>query len=322
MKIVIVGAGLSGLTAAAVLKENGLTDVTLIDKGRSPGGRLATRRIGGGRADHGAQFFTVRTDELKKRTAQWLEAGWIKEWYADPYPRYTGTEGMNSLAKKLAADLDVRTDMKIVRVEEVPGGFQLFSEKGESIQSAAVLLTIPAPQAAELLNASSIPGAKELEEIKFNPCLAALVTVKKTNSIGDHGHLDRSLPDGIERMADQSAKGISPVPITVIYMTGEWSKEHFEMADDEILSLILKKAEAYIGEGNVEAVQLKKWRYAEAVKPYQHPFLDLNQKHPFLIAGDAFLKENDPAGRTRFESAYLSGAAAGEELVRRMRDRI
>ncbi|HMQ53993.1 MAG TPA: FAD-dependent oxidoreductase, partial [Anaerolineae bacterium] len=52
--VLVVGAGLSGLMAANLLKAYGFK-VTVLDKGRSVGGRLATRRIGPGRADHGAQ---------------------------------------------------------------------------------------------------------------------------------------------------------------------------------------------------------------------------------------------------------------------------
>lgn len=61
MRIVIVGAGLSGLVAARSLAASG-HDVSVLDKGRGVGGRLATRRIGDAVLDHGAQFFTVRTD--------------------------------------------------------------------------------------------------------------------------------------------------------------------------------------------------------------------------------------------------------------------
>ena len=53
---------MAGVVAARELTRNG-DDVVVMDKGRSPGGRMATRRDGDARFDHGAQFFTVR-DEL------------------------------------------------------------------------------------------------------------------------------------------------------------------------------------------------------------------------------------------------------------------
>ena len=53
----IIGAGLSGLSAAQTLVRSGRS-VLVVDKGRGVGGRLATRRIGDATLDHGAQFFT------------------------------------------------------------------------------------------------------------------------------------------------------------------------------------------------------------------------------------------------------------------------
>ena len=66
MRVAIVGAGLAGLMAGRTLAEAG-HEVVLLDKGRSPGGRLATRRIGAATLDHGAQFFTVRSEAFAAR---------------------------------------------------------------------------------------------------------------------------------------------------------------------------------------------------------------------------------------------------------------
>ena len=62
MRVAVVGAGLAGLTAARALSAR--HDVVVIERGRSVGGRLATRRVGNAVFDHGPQFFTVRTDEF------------------------------------------------------------------------------------------------------------------------------------------------------------------------------------------------------------------------------------------------------------------
>ena len=60
---IVVGAGISGLLAARELSDAGWR-VTVLDKGRGVGGRMATRRTGGARFDHGAQFFTVRDERF------------------------------------------------------------------------------------------------------------------------------------------------------------------------------------------------------------------------------------------------------------------
>jgi renalase len=71
---VVVGAGISGLLVAKTLNEKGWA-VTVLDKGRGVGGRMATRRIGRGNFDHGAQFFTVRGERFAGFVEDWLSAG-------------------------------------------------------------------------------------------------------------------------------------------------------------------------------------------------------------------------------------------------------
>jgi predicted NAD/FAD-dependent oxidoreductase len=74
MRVVIVGAGICGLVAGRRLADAG-AEVVLVDKGRSVGGRLATRRIGDATVDHGAQFFTVRTPAFQRQVDDWVERG-------------------------------------------------------------------------------------------------------------------------------------------------------------------------------------------------------------------------------------------------------
>ncbi len=61
---VVVGAGISGLAAAHRLSAAGWR-VVVMDEGSEVGGRMATHRIGNGTFDHGAQFFTVRSERFE-----------------------------------------------------------------------------------------------------------------------------------------------------------------------------------------------------------------------------------------------------------------
>ncbi len=106
MHVVVIGAGLAGLMSAQQLQESG-HEVVVLDKGKSPGGRLATRRIGDATLDHGAQFFTVREREFEHHVQQWIQAGVVREWCRgfsaqDGHPRYIGAHGMNGIAKHLS----------------------------------------------------------------------------------------------------------------------------------------------------------------------------------------------------------------------------
>ena len=78
MRIIIVGAGLAGLMAAQSCVQAG-HNVIVFDKGRSVGGRLATRRIDSAVLDHGAQFFTVRDAAFQIHVDTWFSAGVVRE---------------------------------------------------------------------------------------------------------------------------------------------------------------------------------------------------------------------------------------------------
>ena len=80
LRIVVIGSGIAGLTAARRLDELGHV-VSVLDKGRRPGGRLATRILDGGAlAGPGTQFFTVRSALFRARVAGWLADGTVLEW--------------------------------------------------------------------------------------------------------------------------------------------------------------------------------------------------------------------------------------------------
>ena len=113
---------MAGLTAARLLADAGQV-VTVLDKGRRAGGRMATRQLAGGAsADYGAQFFTVRSEAFSAVVARWLDEGTVREWCrgfpsgdghprssdGDGHPRYVGADGMGQLAARMARGLDVR----------------------------------------------------------------------------------------------------------------------------------------------------------------------------------------------------------------------
>jgi len=170
LRVVVVGAGISGLVAARELQAAGAS-VTLLDKGRSVGGRLATRRIGDARLDHGAQFFTVRTPAFQRRVDDWIERGLVHVWShgfghgsldtgdedeaapsGDGYPRYVATGGMNSLAKDLAVGLGVEVSTMVFSVR--PGTdarWDVVIDDGTVRPADAVIITAPLPQAFSLL---------------------------------------------------------------------------------------------------------------------------------------------------------------------------
>lgn len=318
---VIVGAGLTGIMAARTLKEKGY-EVLLVDKGKSVGGRMATRRIDSGKVDHGAQFFTVRTERFQSEVDQWLKQGFIKRWFGENHPRYMSPGGMNALAKTLVKDLSFKLKTEINQIEQQRDGYIVRSTTGEEIKTKAIILTIPAPQAEALLINSKIEINEtemgKLKHITFNPCFVGLLKLSDVPKLPENGHLDQDLPEGMMRIVDHYKKGISDERTVSVYMTGQWSKEYNDETGEHVLNHMISLSKDYFDRQSILSQQLKRWRYAEAVQFLKEPYLEISRDNRVILAGDAFLSKEDKATHTRLESAFISGVLAAEHLSQLM----
>jgi renalase len=289
---------MAGLTAARILQARGWA-VTLLDKGRGVGGRMATRRIGDSRFDHGAQFFTVRDARFQRAVDQWKEARLAAPWFEEGgHVRYRGVNGMNSIAKHLAAGLDVRTETRVRSVEPAGSGWHVLCESGENFGADSLLLTAPAPQAVALLPAEVRPA---LDEIQFDPCIALLVSLRGENPVPAPGYV-RPEHGPIEWIADNAQKGIcSGNGALTIHARADFSRKYFDAPAEEVARLLLDAARA-TGDW-----QLHRWRYSKPAGWNGPPCWFSDSPAPLAMAGDAF------AGG-RVEGAFLSGVAAAEAL--------
>lgn len=116
----IIGAGLAGISAARALMAQGHA-VTIFDKGRGPGGRLATRRIEAeGRKlqfDHGAQYLRAEGADFAAALA---EAG------TAPWPdaaRRVGVPSMSAVPRALLGEIPCVASRHVgkIRVAPAPG---------------------------------------------------------------------------------------------------------------------------------------------------------------------------------------------------------
>lgn len=314
-KVAIIGSGLTALMAANALRNEGVEDILLIDKARSVGGRLATRRIDNGRVDHGAQFFTVRTAVFQTIVDKWMTAGWVRHWFGDKHPRYLSEGGMNALAKRLAEGIPTLLNARVTNIRREKNGYTLELENGDSIQASVVIVTAPAPQTIELISqVVNTETLTTLQQIQFDPCFVGIFELSEESTFSANGHQDDKLPAGVLRIVDHQKKGISPIPTVSVYMTGDWSAERYEQQDTDVLVQLKEQVANILPLGTLRSEQLKRWRYAQANSHVSQPFLQVADG--LFVAGDAFLHADDEAAKTRMESAVLSGLAVAEEVVK------
>ena len=115
-RVAVCGAGVAGALTARRLAEAGMS-VTCFEAGRGPGGRTSSRRTDLGHFDHGASYFSPKTEAFARTVDEWVSAGAAAEWRGrfgtlrdgafrlddDAPPRYVGTPRMSAIPRHLLA---------------------------------------------------------------------------------------------------------------------------------------------------------------------------------------------------------------------------
>lgn len=318
-KTIVLGAGMAGLTAARALQAAG-HQVEVIDKGRGVGGRMATRRVGDARIDHGAQFFTTRGPAFTELVAAAVEAGVVAEWclgFGEPdgYPRYRGSDGMTSMMKWLAQGVDVRLDQRVDRIERTHDNVRFVAADGRTIAEApSAVVTAPIPQMVELFDRASVVLPPQVDDAlrsaRYHATLALLAVVEGGQTVAEPGGMQ--LEHGpFTFVADNLRKGISPVRALTFHAEHDYSLRRYDDDPDEVAAELMAMAAPWLDDVTIVQTQLKKWRYAGPVTPLPDPTIVLEHGSTTIaLAGDAF------AG-PKVEGAHNSGRAAAEAVLDR-----
>jgi len=312
----IIGAGISGLMAARTLSETGI-NVTVLEKSRGVGGRMATRRFKGGIFDHGAQYITVRSDIFRAQIDILQKAGVVREWFtgappekSEGFTHYIGSSGMAGIAKYLSRDLDLRLGERALFLSLKHHKWQILTDKENSYETDAIILTPPVPQSLALIRTAGLERQEiiehELHSIQYDRCLAMLVTMNSENILESPGGL-RLSGEPLIWIADNRMKGISPRRTAVTIHAGpEFSRKYWEMDDKWIAQNILYTAAGWLA-GKYGDSQVKRWLYSQPRIVYDDRFYAVPEPAPLVFAGDAF------AG-PQIEGAALSGISAARFL--------
>jgi len=313
MRVVVVGAGIAGLMAAQSLSKSG-HDVVVVDKGRSPGGRIATRRIDDATLDHGAQFFTVRDSLFESHVSEWIASGVVTEWCRgfdtttqnnDGYPRYRGVRGMTDIAKHLAQGLDVRCNTLAFSIARgAASKWQLKIDDGSVLDADAIIVTCPLPQAYALLVTADIELPESMLRTEYDRTICLLTVLDTSSAVTKPGGLQN--PDEtFSFIADNAIKGISSAVALTMHANPQFSLEHWDTSTDDVQRLLLERASPWIGDATVITSQIKKWRLATPLTIWPERYWANDM---IVLAGDAF-------GGPKIEGAALSGLSAASYLA-------
>ncbi|MEO1259709.1 MAG: FAD-dependent oxidoreductase [Bacteroidota bacterium] len=312
-QIIIIGAGIAGMAAARMLADANYAPL-VIDKGRGMSGRMATRRWDEATFDHGAQYFSARTDEFQAFVDNAAEA--IKPWMSVSsgrlHPRWIGTNGMNSIPKLLAKNINVLKKKKVTRIKQLEDGWQVQTDTQDVYQAEALLITIPAPQAIQLLENSQIElPANPLPTIAYHPCLVVLAKLDQPSGIPVPGGLSTN-GAVVSWMADNFKKGISKTPAVTLHASPEFSTQHLDGDLQAAGQVMLETVQDILLPAQVTDWKVHRWRYSLCYQRHNEPFWPAGTKFPLLFGGDGF-------GETaNVEGAFLSGKTMAKKVLERL----
>ena len=325
--VLVIGAGIAGLTAARELHA-AAKNVVVLEKSRGLGGRTATRRWDGMPVDHGAQFFTARSAEFCAQVDDWLHRGVCFEWCrglhrasgdgpqphdGDNFPRYACRQGMASLGRDLAGPDQsfVLRETRAARIQSHASSWEVSTEAGQIFRSRALVVTPPPPQSAQLLSDASPKAVAFLQLIPMAPCLAVAARYPRR----EFSWCGIQAPTGptVSWIGNDTSKRPDLHPdatVLVVHASPDFSAACYDADENVIVRRLLDHA-GYLAKADLSGPQswfLQRWRYALGPQTDGEPARLISGTPPLVLAGDAI------AGG-KIEGAWVSGKAAAALLA-------
>ncbi|MBK6683877.1 MAG: FAD-dependent oxidoreductase [Deltaproteobacteria bacterium] len=329
-EVLILGAGIAGLSLARTLVSGG-RPVRLLDKGKKPGGRCASRRLQDTVFDYGPMFLHGSDPELLKSLHGLgpTHLGWPARVAGQGAPCQPGSlergetrlapeGGVNVWAQHLADGLPMSLGTEVTHLGLEDDRITVFAGK-EQWSARTVVVTAPAPQTRRLLGGlpgRAIAAADYLLGLApLVPCLSvALLYPAEAPDPGWDLHYpnDTSV---LTLLADERSKRPSGrARAIVLQASPRWSMAHLD-EPVEVWTAALHEAARPLHPALTLvplAQHAHRWRYARV---HGGPGLNAPILQPLPngallgLAGEAF----DPKGG--LEGAYRSGLKLGRRLL-------
>jgi predicted NAD/FAD-dependent oxidoreductase len=311
MKLCIVGAGMAGLACAEALSKAQM-DVILFDKGRGPGGRMATRRLatalGEVSFDHGAQYLSASSPGFQSQLEVWSKQGLVVRWPPAGTEAWVGCPSMNAPLKAMAQAFDVQWGVRVETLSPLASGWKVQTDDGRLHETDAVVLAVPAEQAAVLLTPQAAALSARASTVVSDPCWTVMLA------------FDRPVPfepdiirGGETHPVSWAARNSSKlkrgsIETWVIQAGSEWSKRHLDHPAAFIEQALMEAFASLTGcrLSPPIACSSHRWLYAHARQPGVGPMWD--KARSLGLCGDWLVG-------SRVEDAWLSGKQLADMIL-------
>ena len=343
MKIAIIGAGLSGLTLVHKLKD--LAELSLFEKSRGFGGRMATRRYDSFQFDHGAQFFKAKSQSFRSFLKPLIEKGVVQIWkgsfvefdrnkrvnqrvWGDKPPHYIGAPGMNAigkyLAKTLEEDVTIHLNSRVKKISpynlKIPLKtalkksnskklkdikWELQDDQNKSLGVFDWVITTAPAEQALALLPKSFKYYSKLSSIKMQACFSLMLGFKKALPLDFHSTLVKN--KDISWISVNSSKpGRGESFCLLVHSTNDWADKHIEAPQEELIRHLCKQTSSTLGLDVSKADHKSLNRWRCAnIEKQENPQLWIDQK--LALCGD-WTQEG------KVEAAFLSAEKTARTL--------
>lgn len=324
VKILVVGSGMTGCAAVALLRQRlpPDTDITIWDKARGAGGRMSTSRSSGGNqctVDLGAQYITLTKQYQPKRQQLYndlvaqgilapMVAGSIEgsnQFDQDGAQHFVTPQGSCSLVKHYLqkSDAKMEYDRQVVSVK--PKGsdsLTVTDTRGAGADFNAVVLTMPVPQILQFRDSfhkvldSQRKIYEQLQGVNYSSRFALglfyppgteLPYTWSVKYLDNHPCIRFIAIDNKKRGVD----GTNVNPSVVVHTHVQFGLQHLEEDKEQVKEIIMEHLATCLPDlPQPTEIKSQKWRYSQVHRGYPgNPGCLTLQKDPLIVlAGDSF----------------------------------
>jgi predicted NAD/FAD-dependent oxidoreductase len=308
--VAVIGAGLSGLSCAQVLRGAGVS-VRIFERGPHVGGRCATQLWQGHLVDTGVQFFTAQSGEFKKELLTRLRQfrpiiSPILDQYGQVLPntfgpRFYVLQGNNYFAHVLSGGLEVQLNCEVEPVKFKSDGVKVHGE-----MFRAVVSSLPGPQTAHLFGLGTAPA-------DYETSLVGLLEYAGTDLGRSRESYARMLGDSKEPLKasycenNKVGRVVGNKTVFIVEATPGYSLEHADAPSEMYVPALIKRHEEVweIPQGRLTAAFGHCWKFGRP----KH-----GQRHEVELPAGAFLCGDSRTAPT-VEDVWLDGQKAGDEVL-------
>lgn len=267
--IAIIGAGLSAAVLSHELLKAGHT-VTVYEKSRGTGGRMASCRLGKHSANLGTPYINAKSDEFK----HWLsrqEGILTKDLTVSDFSSITSgqqqvfvhPDRLSMLTRGLFKGATLITQSRVGYIWPETQRVILRDTQGSLLSNHdAAVVTAPPKQAEPLLEA--VPRfARIAEATEASVCWVQVIEVDKTEVntdlfTGEHPVLSRMVKQGCFQDSE----------IWFIEANSQWSKDHQDTPSEEVREALLMSFQQVLNTSvSVRESRTHRWLYSRIINP-------------------------------------------------------